>query len=299
MKQPDFIIIGAMKCATSSLHEQLALQPNIFMSELKEPNFFSNDEEYSKGLDWYWSHFEAAAPTDLCGESSTHYSKLPTYPLTIERLQQTLPDAKLIYVMRHPIDRLVSQYVHEWSQRVMDVEINQAVDQFSELIDYSRYTMQLQPYFDTFGPERVLPVFFERLFAHPQAELERICYFLGYGGEPKWQELDAQNVSSARMRTSAWRDALVENPMLEALRRTLIPKSFRTWVRSLWSMRDRPTLTSEQEQRLHRIFDQDLALLGQWLNVELSCATFKTVVKDQPLEWTNIPTDGLSTSRVG
>mgnify|MGYP000427219719 CR=1 FL=1 len=48
-KLPNFIIIGAMKCATSSLHEQLNQQPGIFMSELKEPNFFSNDEEYNKG----------------------------------------------------------------------------------------------------------------------------------------------------------------------------------------------------------------------------------------------------------
>ncbi|NEQ97188.1 MAG: sulfotransferase [Cyanothece sp. SIO2G6] len=297
MKQPDFIIIGAMKCATSSLHEQLALQPNVFMSELKEPNFFSNDEEYNKGLDAYWCHFELATPADLCGESSTHYTKLPTYPQTIERLQKTLPDAKFIYVMRHPIDRLISQYVHEWSQRVIDIEINQAVDQFSELIDYSRYTMQLQPYFDTFGSDRVLPVFFERLFTHSQPELERICQFLGYAGEPKWQELDAQNVSSARMRTSAWRDALVENPVLEALRRTLVPKSFRTWVRSLWTMRDRPTLNPEQEQRLQDIFDQDLAVLGQWLDVDLSCATFKTVVKDRVLDWVDVPTTSVTSSR--
>ncbi|MGK7889210.1 MAG: sulfotransferase [Leptolyngbyaceae cyanobacterium] len=298
MKQPDFIIIGAMKCATSSLHEQLALQPNIFMSTLKEPNFFSNDEEYNQGFDTYWCHFEAATPTDLCGESSTHYTKLPTYPLTIERLHKTLPNAKFIYVMRHPIDRLVSQYIHEWSQRVIDVDINQAVDQFSELIDYSRYTMQLQPYFDTFGADRLLPVFFERLFTHSQSELERICQFLGYTGTPTWQTLEAQNVSSSRMRTSAWRDTLVENPVLETLRRTLIPKSMRTWVKGLWTMRDRPILIPEQEQRLQAIFDQDLAILGQWLDIELSCATFKAVVKDKPLDWIHAPADPLSSSRV-
>ncbi|NET50413.1 MAG: sulfotransferase, partial [Merismopedia sp. SIO2A8] len=107
IQKPNFIIIGAMKCATSTLHEQLALQPNIFMSELKEPNFFSNDEEYDKGLESYWPHFTGATPTDLCGESSTHYTKLPTYPLTIERLQRSVPEAKFIYVMRHPINRLV------------------------------------------------------------------------------------------------------------------------------------------------------------------------------------------------
>ena len=132
---PDFIIIGAMKCATSTLHEQLAVQPGIFMSELKEPNFFSDDDQYAKGMEWYLSHFKSAEAKDLCGESSTHYSKLPTYPKTIERIAKYLPDVKLIYVMRHPIDRLKSQYIHEWSQKVISVEINQAIHQYPELID--------------------------------------------------------------------------------------------------------------------------------------------------------------------
>ncbi|MGB3560491.1 MAG: sulfotransferase domain-containing protein, partial [Geitlerinemataceae cyanobacterium] len=115
-KHPDFLIMGAMKCATSTLHEQLALQPGFFMSELKEPNFFSNDEQYARGMDWYLSLFQGAPEHSLCGESSTHYTKLPTYPNTIDRIGKHLPQVKLIYVMRHPIDRLVSQYVHEWSQ---------------------------------------------------------------------------------------------------------------------------------------------------------------------------------------
>lgn len=289
MKKPNFIIIGAMKCATSSLHEQLALQPNFFMSQLKEPNFFSNDEEYSQGLESYWGHFREAQLTDFCGESSTHYTKLPTYPHTVERLHKALPDAKFIYVMRHPVKRLVSQYIHEWSQRVIDVDINTAIDQHPELIDYSRYTMQLQPYFETFGSERVLPVFFEHLFSHKQEELERICKFLGYVDTPKWQDLDAQNVSSERMRTSAWRDALVENPILQSLRRNLVPKQFRTWVRGLWSMKNRPELTPEQVQRLEAIFDEDLAVLGEWLSIELCCANYQDQVSQQSFDWVNIP----------
>ncbi|MGL4498189.1 MAG: sulfotransferase family protein, partial [Planktothrix sp.] len=162
-KTPDFIIIGAMKCATSTLHEQLALQPGIFMSKLKEPNFFSNNEEYQKGWNWYLSNFASAPIEALSGESSTHYTKLPTYPETIQRIQKHLPQAKFIYVMRHPIDRLVSQYIHEWTQKVISEDINTAITNHPELIDYSCYTMQLKPYFETFGKERVLPIFFERM----------------------------------------------------------------------------------------------------------------------------------------
>ena len=166
-KQPDFIIMGAMKCATSSLHEQLARQPGIFMSALKEPNFFSDDDQYAKGMDWYHSHFAHAQPTDLCGESSTHYTKLPTYPQTIARLSQSLPDVNLIYVMRRPVNRLVSQYIHEWSMRIISTDINEAIAAYPELIAYSRYTLQLEPYFDAFGPDRVLSVFFVRLCSLP------------------------------------------------------------------------------------------------------------------------------------
>ncbi|WP_107671156.1 sulfotransferase [Cyanothece sp. BG0011] len=288
-KLPNFVIIGAMKCATSSLHEQLHQQPGIFMSELKEPNFFSNDEEYNKGLDWYLSHFEPANIDDLIGESSTHYTKLPTYPHTIERLQQHLPEAKFIYVMRHPINRLVSQYIHEWSQRVISLEINESLDHHPELIEYSLYTKQLQPYFDAFGQDRVLPIFFERMLTTPQTELEKICRFIGYTKHPQWdEELNASNVSSERMIKSAWRDAIVEAPGLKELRRLLIPKSFRTWVRSLWTMQKKPELTPENIKQLKAIFDQDLGVLGPWLGVELTCDNFQETVKTSSLDWVNI-----------
>ncbi|MDJ0508439.1 MAG: sulfotransferase [Crocosphaera sp.] len=287
-KLPNFIIIGAMKCATSSLHEQLNQQPGIFMSELKEPNFFSNDEEYHKGLELYLSHFQEANLDDLRGESSTHYTKLPTYPHTIERLQQHLPDAKFIYVMRHPINRLVSQYIHEWSQRVISLEINDSLSQNPELIEYSLYTKQLQPYFDTFGQDKILPIFFEKMLSSPQIELEKICRFIGYTKQPQWdEELNASNVSSERMIKSAWRDIIVEAPGLKQLRRLLIPKSFRTWVRSLWTIKKKPELSTENIEKLTTIFDQDLAILGSWLGVELTCNNFQETVQNSSLNWVN------------
>ena len=283
---PNFLIVGAMKCATSTLHEQLALQPGIFMSELKEPNFFSNDEQYAKGIEWYLSHFQAASADDLCGESSTHYTKLSTYPHTVERIRKYLPEVKLIYVMRHPIERLVSQYIHEWTMGVISVDINQAIRQHPELVDYSRYSMQLKPYFETFGRERVLPVFFERFLNYKQEELERICHFIGYEGKPIWNsKLDAQNVSKERMRKSALRDLLVETPVLREIRRQFIPKSWRTWVRSLWTMKKKPEIDPQQMEHLQVVFDEDLAVLGSWLGVSLSCDNFKAMVKADSRDW--------------
>ena len=256
------------------------------MSELKEPNFFSNDEQYAKGIEWYLSHFQTASADELCGESSTHYTKLPTYPHTVDRIRKHIPEVKLIYVMRHPIDRLVSQYVHEWTMQVISVDINQAIRQHPELVDYSRYSMQLKPYFETFGREKVLPVFFERFLNHEQEELERICHFIGYEGKPIWNsELDAQNVSRERMRKSALRDFFVETPVLREIRRQFIPKSWRTWVRSLWTMKKKPEINPQQLEHLQFVFDEDLSVLGSWLGVSLSCDNFKAMVKADSRDW--------------
>ena len=103
---PDFMIIGAMKSATSTLHEQLAATPGFFMSRPKEPNFFSDDSQWSRGLDWYAGLFATAPPGALRGESSTHYTKLPTHPHTLERLAASVRTRRFVYVMRHPVDRL-------------------------------------------------------------------------------------------------------------------------------------------------------------------------------------------------
>ena len=284
--RPDFIIIGAMKCATTTLHEQLAAQSGIFMSEPKEPNFFSDDSQYQQGINGYWALFDSASAADLCGESSTHYAKLPTYPNTIERIQKHLPDVKVIYIMRHPIDRLVSQYIHEWTQKNVSVEINRALTKHPELIQYSQYSMQLKPYLETFGPERVLPVFMEKLRNRPQPELERVCRFIGYTAVPTWQDqLNQQHVSSDRMRQNVWRDLLVDIPILRAIRRQFVPKAVRTWVRSWWQMKKRPEIEPAQMAHLQVIFDQDLAVLGSWLGMELSCRNFKSAVLAGPETW--------------
>lgn len=284
---PDFIIIGAMKSATSTLHDQLAAQPGFIMSEPKEPNFFSDEENWKRGMGWYSGLFAAAKEGDLCGESSTHYSKLPRHPKVVERLAEHVPNAKFIYIMRHPVDRLVSHYIHEWTQRVLDVPISDALREHQALRDFSKYSMQLQPYFETFGRDRVLPVFFNQLLTHPQDVLERSCKFLGYEGTPRWkQDLGASNVSAKRMRVSPLRDMIVNAPGLSWVRKNIIPPAVRDRVKALWRMEKRPELTSAERARLVREFDEDLAVLGGWLGIDdLCCENFVERTRDRSWEW--------------
>lgn len=281
--------MGAMKCATTTLHEQLEEQVGIFMSHPKEPNFFSDDNQFCRGIDWYSGLFEAASEGDICGESSTHYTKLPTYPNTVKRLHQHLPNVKLIYVMRHPVDRLISQYIHEWSQNKVPGDLSQALKQHPELYEYSLYSRQLQPYLETFGPENVLPVFFERLRQSPNEEFTRICKFIGYDQPAHWlKDLKHQHASKARLRKSSWRDAIVNAPILSSIRRHWVPQSFRDWVKGFWQMQHRPQLSVQDRTWLEAKFDIDLAILGDWLGMELSCKNFSTAaLTSSSVGWIN------------
>ena len=286
-RTPDFIIIGAMKSATSTLYRQLQCQPGICLTTPKEPNFFSDDDQYQRGPEWYESLFEPASPNDLLGEASTHYTKLPTHPKTLERMLQHVPAAKLIYVMRHPLDRLVSHYLHCSRLKEIRSRLNRAVTTFPELVDYGRYATQLSPFLDTYGASNVLLVFFDRLRCRPQEELERVCRFIGYGGTPRWnEELGPQNVSSDMMRKSPLRDAIVYAPVISQIRKNFVPQGVRDMVKRLWQTREPPRLTESNRRRLERVFDEDLAVLGSWLGVPLSCETFKSATSGPtPLEW--------------
>lgn len=281
MTKPDFIIIGAMKSATSTLHNQLALQDGIFMSTPKEPNYFSDDEQYARGERWYSSLFFKAESNDLCGESSTHYTKLPTYPLTVERMARSLNNPKFIYVMRHPIDRLVSHYIHEWSQNKFKCDINQAIDQYEELTAYSCYARQLEPYIKQYGVDNILPIFTEAIRQNPQKQLEKVADFLGYEADVLWRdELRSQNVSVQRVRRFKGYHYLVESKLMAFLRRLLVPKSVRTLVKKELTMHKRPEIDAARQAGLIELFDKELIALEGFLGVELSCATYKDKVKN-------------------
>jgi hypothetical protein len=292
VRGPDFIVIGAMKCATSTLHEQLAAQVGVFMTTPKEPCFFSDEEAWSRGPAWYEGLFAAARPEELRGESSTHYTKLPTHPETVPRMRRLLgDDVRFVYVMRHPVDRLVSHYIHAWTTRATDLPIDEAVEAVPELVAYGCYAMQLRPFLEAFGPDRVLPVFFDALRRHPQAQLERVFRFLGRSEHPVWTEdRGRQNVSEQRLRASPLRDWLRDLPGATTLRRAMLPRSLRDRIKRRWQMTERPAPSPPVRARLEARFDEDLATLGTWLGIELACARFAETTGEAEPSWR----DGLS-----
>jgi hypothetical protein len=261
---PDFVIIGAMKCGTTTLQEQLAAQPGVFMSTPKEPNFFSDDPVWAKGLGWYESLFADAPPGALKGEASTHYAKLPTYPACADRLAATLPDARLIYVTRDPFARLVSHYIHEWTMGVIRTDLETALTRHPELVAYGRYAMQLAPYVARFGRERILLTSLERLEAEPDAEFARIGAFLGAPAPFVWRrDLGPANVSAERIRRLPFAHLLIDHPVAAALRRTFAPKALREFVKDRLRMKRRPVLSEAARARLAPVFEEDRAALAR------------------------------------
>ncbi len=262
MALPDFLIIGAMKCGTSTLQAQLAAQPGVFMTTPKEPNFFSDDAIYARGLGWYEGLFDAAPAGALKGEASTHYTKLPTYPRCIDRLAAVVPAPKLIYMVRNPVTRAVSHYIHEWTMGGMQGDIAAAFRAHPELVAYSRYAMQIAPYVERFGAERILLVSLETMRADPQGELERVGAFLGLAEAPVWQaEQSRMNASAERIRRIPLYGLLIANPIAGALRRGLVPRRLRDAVKQRLQMRERPELPDDLVRQLEAEFAEDHARL--------------------------------------
>lgn len=263
MSLPDFLLIGAMKCGTSTLQKQLVLQEGVFMTTPKEPNFFSDDDVYGRGHGWYSQLYAAAAPGDLKGEASTHYTKLPTYPDALARMRSVLPNPRLVYMIRNPLERAISHYIHEWTQGIAPKDPRRAFRELPEMVEYGCYGYQIAPFIETYGAENILLTSLELIRANPDEEFRRIATFLGLKGDPKWiHDLPAQNVSAERIRRFPMQRLLLEHPVTRTLRRTLVPVAVRDWVKRQRTMQARPEIPVDLEQDMIQRFMEDRKVLA-------------------------------------
>jgi hypothetical protein len=172
-------VIGAAKCGTTSLHEYLDAHPEISMSRRKELDFFVPDKNPGYGLDWYESQFDDAP---VRGESSPSYSVHPYQPGVPERIHAVIPDVRLVYLVRDPIERIVSHYVHRSVNHPYIGSLEQALADSVHgpaLVAYSRYWHQLEQYLAYFSPDQILVVDSDELGGRRDETLRRIFRFLG------------------------------------------------------------------------------------------------------------------------
>lgn len=180
--KPDFLIIGAAKAATTTLSSMLDQHPQAGIIQGKEPHFFSMDPVYAKGWSWYQSGFQRCRGKSVLGDASTSYSRIRYYPDTVKRILQHVPGVKIIYMVRHPLERIESAYF----ERLASVDaghdypsINQAVMAQPMMIDSSRYWEVFDYYRQYFDERSIKIVWFEEFISDTDSVFSDVCRFLG------------------------------------------------------------------------------------------------------------------------
>lgn len=175
---PNLIIIGGQKCATTSLHYYLGLHPEISMSKQKELNFFVREYNWDKGVEWYKSNFMGNAK--IWGEASPDYTHYPFFAGVPERMHTVVPQTRLIYILRDPIDRIVSEYVHRYVDGKENRTIEEALAHLRDnpYVLRSKYFMQLEQYLDFFDKTNILIITSEDLYSFPRKTLKAVFRFL-------------------------------------------------------------------------------------------------------------------------
>lgn len=181
---PDFIVIGAAKSATTTLTRVLGRHPDIFMSKPKEPKFFGR--HYDKGWTWYADHFKGGTEAKLRGEGSTMYSSpLPGFEHTAALIHTYRPQTKIIYMARHPLDRIISQWRHIKGKHPDTSDFHRLLKTSRLkrlLIGCSLYYERINQYRKYFPDSQILCLTFEDFLGSPKSCLEQVLKFLGVQG---------------------------------------------------------------------------------------------------------------------
>jgi len=193
---PNFLIIGAARCGTSSLYELLQVHPDVFLPSEKrpEPHFFLRDHEFARGLTYYETrYFSSHAQEKAVGEASTSYifdSRVP------ERVARSLPSVKLVLMLRNPVERAFSNYWHSVNCGFEKLSFEEAIlaedrrveeclsNGLQDIQPYayasrSDYYPQITRWLSWHNRQAMHFMLFEELVAHREGLLEDVARFLG------------------------------------------------------------------------------------------------------------------------
>ena len=211
LNRPNFIVIGAMKAATTSLYTYLKQHPDIFMTKIKEPMFFNNYKQKNdykiigakktniSEIDEYLRLFDDATNKGAIGEASPAYIYNHMAPSLIKDI---LPDVKIIAILRQPTDRAYSNFLHARRSgkepisnffKCIEEEENRIKDNWSPLYHYIKkgfYTEQLERYYSIFPKDKIKVILFEDIVNSPRETINDIFRFLEVDSS---QEIDFSN----------------------------------------------------------------------------------------------------------
>ena len=269
---PELIIIGGLKCGTTSIHHYLGLHPEINMSKPKELNFFVEELNWDLGLDWYEGRFDDRFPVN--GESSPHYTNRPRFNGVAERIRENCPDVHLLYMVRDPISRILSHWVHATGA---GYETREFVETLSlpdtSYIDRSMYWMQLQPYLELFDRDRIEVISQEELSRDREGTMRKAFTFLGVDPEFTSEQFDREWEKSSAKQEGRYQvmEKLIKLPGLRSLDRNFdrLPESMRWMVEKVVHNPDKPPapkpeIPDDLMETLKDRFRDDVASLTEW-----------------------------------
>ncbi|NET04130.1 MAG: sulfotransferase domain-containing protein [Symploca sp. SIO2B6] len=283
---PNFLIIGAMKSGTTTLYDSLNAHPQIYMSRLKEPHFFSYDgkENYPiTNLEDYQALFQGVSNETAIGEASTTYlfnSK------AVERIKHYIPQVKLIAILRDPAERAYSLYLMRYRANQLKTQISdhEILDYFAQLVQKgsggplsNRYCASLKRYLSMFDREQIKICFYQDLKSDPNSLLQDIYKFLG---------VDEQlliNQPIKRSNTGGIPSNKILHTSLENLKKSfnatigsLLPESMFQRIELIYtSLRSHnlvkaPPLPRDIRKQLIEIYREDILHLQDFLQRDLS-----------------------------
>ena len=177
-RRPNLFLVGAMKAGTNTLHRLLDAHPDVFMSKKpKEPSWIVGSNS-GREEDWYLGLFADAGGSRYVGEASTDYSRAPRLKGAPEKIKQYSPDARILYLVRDPLDRALSHYWWDVQYSAEGRSFKDAASRSREILDVGNYAMQIAPYLETFGRGRVHVLTLESLVADAPATLKSLWEFL-------------------------------------------------------------------------------------------------------------------------
>jgi len=273
---PNLIIVGGLKCGTTSIHHYLGLHPEVQMSKPKELNFFVEELNWDLGLDWYASRFDGRSA--VRGESSPHYSNLPRFAGVAERIRKHCPDARLIYMVRDPIKRILSHWVHATGAGYETRELVPTLSEpDSSYVHRSLYWMQLQPYLELFDRAQIELISQEELQGEREETMRRAFAFAGVDESFTSEQFDREWEKSSAKQGDKYQvmEKLVKLPGLRSFDRNFdrLPESLRWVVEKVVHDPEKPPapkpqLPDELLETLRGRFGADVAALQEFAGRE-------------------------------
>jgi hypothetical protein len=268
---PTFIVIGSTKSGSTSLYQYLHSHPQIFMSETKELRFFSSPERWRLGVSWYEKQFKDAGDAVARGEVSPQYTRYPEVPDVPRRMASVVPAARLVYLIRDPIERLQSQYRYRVLRGQEHRPIDVAVVEDPKYVDGSRYAMQLDQYVSHFDPSSIHVLTAEALRADRSDTMRKVYAFVGADPElaPDGMDREYNRVENKRSYTKRSKPVRVLTKQAVAVGLP-ISTAFRLSTKDV----DRPdgieeaVVSDEVRARLRDELRDDAVRLREWLGAD-------------------------------